>query len=341
MTTADMKDVSMTYSSALEIARVIDDKRLDFNGMRETLDRLVDSLSGEWEGAAQREFRAAYNKLKPKMKLISETMESYSAEIRATVAAEEEQEQASASGFRGISSWFMPAGIGPDNQKSGNEGGTCKPKAPSNKKSGKTSPKQSKENAPSENDDENASEQAGGTVSPPEPVPAKTNAVEVDTPLQAQKTPDHCAFASGSMLLNAAGIAATEDDIIAITGGDNNLFYVNEAMNQLSGGRFKEIECPYEEGAFRQNIEDSLRKGVPVQVNVKLPTTEPFGYPSDGHYVVVTGMYEDPDGVTRVTINDPYSPEYYYNGTVQGQTLDIPLSTLSGVRGHPYLIVGA
>ena len=91
MTTADIKDVSMTYSSALEIAKAIDDKRLDFNGMRDTLDHVVDSLSEEWEGAARREFLTAYNKLKPKLKTISETMERYSAEIKTTVAAEEEQ----------------------------------------------------------------------------------------------------------------------------------------------------------------------------------------------------------------------------------------------------------
>lgn len=342
MTTADIKDISMTYSSALEIARAIDDKRLDFNGMRDTLDRLVDSLSSEWEGTAQREFLTAYNKLKPKLKTISETMERYSTEIRATVAAEEEQEQASASGFHGISSWFMPSGIGPESKSSAKEGGTCKPKAPSSKKSGKSnSTKQSKDQVPVEKDSENNSEQAGDTGSPPESVPDRANVLEVNTPLLAQKTHYNCAFASGSMLLNAAGISATEDDIIRITGGDNNLYEVNKAMNQLSGGRFSEIYCPKEEGAFRTEIENSLKKGVPVQVNVFLPTSEPFGYTSDGHYVVVTGMYEDSEGVTRVTINDPYSPEYFRNGTVQGQTLDIPLSTLSSVRGHEYLIVGA
>lgn len=102
MTTADIKDVSMTYSSALEIARAIDDKRLDFNGMRDTLDRLVNSLSSEWEGAAQREFLTAYNKLKPKLKTISETMEQYSSEIRKAVSAQQEQELSSAKAFSPI-----------------------------------------------------------------------------------------------------------------------------------------------------------------------------------------------------------------------------------------------
>ena len=110
MITADIKDVSMTYSSALEIAKAIDNKRLDFNGMRGTLENLVDSLSGQWEGTTQREFLTAYNKLKPKLKLISETMERYSKEIRAVVAAEEDQDKTSSTEFKGIDYWFRPIG---------------------------------------------------------------------------------------------------------------------------------------------------------------------------------------------------------------------------------------
>lgn len=107
MTTAIIQDVTMTYGSALNIANAIEDKRLDFNGMRGTLENLVDSLSGQWEGTAQREFLTAYNKLKPKLQLINETMERYSNEIKKTVAEEQEQDQASSSGLRGIESWFM------------------------------------------------------------------------------------------------------------------------------------------------------------------------------------------------------------------------------------------
>lgn len=108
MATANIPDVSMSYSSALDIAKAIDDKRLDFNGMRCTLDNLVDTLNGQWEGTAQREFLTAYNKLKPKLKVISETMERYSKEIRAVVATEEDQDRASSTKFKGIDYWFRP-----------------------------------------------------------------------------------------------------------------------------------------------------------------------------------------------------------------------------------------
>lgn len=109
MATANLPDVSMTYSSALDIAKAIDDKRLDFNGMRGTLDNLVDTLNGQWEGAAQREFLTAYDKLKPKLKLISETMERYSKEIRTVVNEQQETEKESSTKFKGIDAWFGAA----------------------------------------------------------------------------------------------------------------------------------------------------------------------------------------------------------------------------------------
>lgn len=313
MITADIKDVSMTYSSALEIAKAIDNKRLDFNGMRGTLENLVDSLSGQWEGTTQREFLTAYNKLKLKLKLISETMERYSKEIRAVVAAEEDQDKTSSTEFKGIDYWFRP--IGNSSEPAKND------KQSKSKKSKKTQEKAKTEETPQ-------------TVVDPK-------AVSVKTPLNAQQTHYNCAFASGSMLLNAVGIAATEDDIIRQTGGDTNLYEVNKAMNALSGGKFNEIYCEKGEAALQEAIENSLRKGVPVQVNVSLPTSVPFGYPSAGHYVVVTGQYTGADGRIMVTINDPYSPEYFQHGIVKGQTLEMSLSSLSNVRGHEWLIVGA
>ena len=113
MTTADIKqDVAMTYSSALDIAKVIDDKRLDFNGMCDTLDNLIDDLNGQWQGTAQYEFMTAYGKLKPKLKLISSVMEQYSKEIRAVVSAQQEQDTTSAKQIGRIKDWFLPAAGG-------------------------------------------------------------------------------------------------------------------------------------------------------------------------------------------------------------------------------------
>lgn len=99
MATVDNQDFSMQYDSALGIAKAIDDKRLDFNGMCETLKSLVDSLDGQWEGKAQYEFQTAYKKLKSKLSVISKTMEAYSKEIRTTVQSEQETEEESSSGF--------------------------------------------------------------------------------------------------------------------------------------------------------------------------------------------------------------------------------------------------
>lgn len=98
MATVDNQDFSMQYDSALGIAKAIDDKRLDFNGMCETLENLVDSLDGQWEGKAQYEFQTAYKNLKSKLSLISKTMEAYSTEIRTAVQSEQDTEEES-SGF--------------------------------------------------------------------------------------------------------------------------------------------------------------------------------------------------------------------------------------------------
>ena len=111
MATANIKDVSMTYSSVLDIARAIDNKRLDFNGMCGTLKNLVDNLSNQWEGTAKREFLTAYNKIEPKLKLISETMEQYSKEIRKAVSEEQQQDALTAGTFDRFMCDYLP-GLG-------------------------------------------------------------------------------------------------------------------------------------------------------------------------------------------------------------------------------------
>lgn len=167
-----------------------------------------------------------------------------------------------------------------------------------------------------------------------------TDVHSVETPLNGQHTNYTCAFASGSMLLNAIGVSASEEDISRITGGDNNLYQVNKAMNQLSGGKFEEIHCNRNINSLYDQITTSLDKGTPVQINVRMSNNEPFGYPSDGHYVVVTGVYTDENGNRMVQINDPFSPQYYSQGIKEGQQIEMPLSSLFDAWGHQWLIVG-
>lgn len=93
---ANNNDVSITYDAVLEIAQRIDDSRIGFSDMQEQLDRLVDGLSGKWKGAAQKEFSAAYEKLRPKLKVINSTLEKYSQLIRAYVQRQQEQDAESA-----------------------------------------------------------------------------------------------------------------------------------------------------------------------------------------------------------------------------------------------------
>jgi len=283
MTTADMKDVSMTYSSALDIARAIDDKRFDFNGMRDTLDSLVEGLSGEWEGTAQREFLTAYKKLKPKLKLISETMERYSTEIRATVAAEEEQEQASASGFHGISSWFMPSGIGPDNQKSGKEGGTCKPKVPVKKQSGKEKGAKQSEEKEKEN---------GSEVTPSVTQPELTTSTQLHANMggYSVKQGDYSYFTQPYGYNAGCCAVAYAAGISIVTGQpcDPTQFWYDGYTHYDAGHRTEWQSYDSE------RIYNELKNGHPFQL-AYIYSTSPLEQTDADHFVLVTGVREGAD----------------------------------------------
>ena len=76
-----MADVSMTFHSLEDLSREIGNIQADFDNMRTGFDSLVQSLDGLWQGAAQKEFAVAYDKLKPKLATVSEVLSKYSEEI--------------------------------------------------------------------------------------------------------------------------------------------------------------------------------------------------------------------------------------------------------------------
>lgn len=77
-------DISMTYSSMEALAKEISNIQVDFDNMRTGFDSVVQSLEGQWQGAAQKEFTTAYSKLKPKLTTVSEVLSRYSTEITST-----------------------------------------------------------------------------------------------------------------------------------------------------------------------------------------------------------------------------------------------------------------
>lgn len=86
----------MNYSSMNDLARQVSALQQNFDTMRSELNSLVESLDGEWQGKAQKEFAAAYGKLKPKLETISEVLQQFSTEVLNATIQESELEQQSA-----------------------------------------------------------------------------------------------------------------------------------------------------------------------------------------------------------------------------------------------------
>lgn len=98
MTTADI-DVGMDYGAMGKLASQVETAQTDFTEMCKNFDSLVSSLDGQWQGKAQKEFSSAYEKLRPKLKTISTTLESYAKSIRDTAANEAALESESAKNY--------------------------------------------------------------------------------------------------------------------------------------------------------------------------------------------------------------------------------------------------
>lgn len=83
-------DVSMNYSEMSKLSYSVQRKQQEFEKMLNELDSLVEELNGEWTGCAAQEFSIAYDKLKPKLKTVSEVLSKYSEEIANVMSCQEE-----------------------------------------------------------------------------------------------------------------------------------------------------------------------------------------------------------------------------------------------------------
>ena len=71
-------DFSMDYSSMESLASDVVNMQTDFEKMCKSLESLVESLEGQWQGSAQKEFAIAYSKLKPQLGSISDVLKHFS-----------------------------------------------------------------------------------------------------------------------------------------------------------------------------------------------------------------------------------------------------------------------
>lgn len=165
-------------------------------------------------------------------------------------------------------------------------------------------------------------------------------------PLVSQSTSYTCSDSSAAMCLQYLGKNVTEMDFynkIDPTGYHTYVWKTAAVMNEYLGSSKYDY---YSGGSTNQSnyesyIISSLQKGYPVIMHICVTSSNKsvVGYTTDGHYVVVTGIYTDSKGVRRLLINDPWS------GKVNaGQTRDLEWDTcfklIQAGSANKYIIYG-
>jgi len=149
------------------------------------------------------------------------------------------------------------------------------------------------------------------------------NSVLINTPLIQQETPNTCSAACAVMVLASHGIAIDETDYVqahASTYYDPTYFddiiteYLNNAGSSLT------YVCSYVSAntstgytGFTNKVIASLNLNSPVISIVCLSTLpNEFNYTTGGHYVVITGAYQDANGKLQAIVNDPHDNNAHY-----------------------------
>lgn len=78
----------MKYDSVTGLAKEVNAIQKDFESMCSGLDALIQSLDGQWQGSAQKEFMTAYKRVKSKLKTVSITLERYTFSINSVPTSE-------------------------------------------------------------------------------------------------------------------------------------------------------------------------------------------------------------------------------------------------------------
>lgn len=162
-----------------------------------------------------------------------------------------------------------------------------------------------------------------------------SNAKVDNVKLIAQETNVWCSAACEQMVLNKFGINSKQSDLINKTrSGPSPDAVVNRALNPNGlNYQYYNIGNPrlYD---YYKTLQSSLLKGNPVIVNIALPNANNrFGYSAkDGHYIVVTSVYQDAGGQYWAHVNDPYSKIYANQGIKSAQSFEIPLNDLLTVN---------
>lgn len=173
------------------------------------------------------------------------------------------------------------------------------------------------------------------------------NNVETTTPLIGQEQWFTCGAASGRMVLASLGIEVSEKDFATRAGtyvdGSTVVYKLQNALNYYIGSntyKYKYTASLSSED-YLNNIKASLSNGFPIVVNVGIPSNNKgvFNYSADGHYVVITGIKEAPNGSVTLRINDPYSNK----GANNPQKIEMAFEDFKyyNTQGNGYSIFGS
>ena len=154
-----------------------------------------------------------------------------------------------------------------------------------------------------------------------------------DVPLYKQQDYNTCSAACVKMLLEYYGIIIQESDYTDAYNDVEDLFSFHPNMTDYINSKLEEDGHPiyYEsldyvyEVDFEELVIHNIVMGNPMIVLIKIPYDyyNLFGYSSNGHYVVITGVFYDTSASEyKVVINDPSDVNNSYKEMV------IPLSTL-------------
>lgn len=179
---------------------------------------------------------------------------------------------------------------------------------------------------------------------PAETVTAKgEDSIVLDVALHVQETTTTCGVASAKMVLDylniktASGKKITETELWNYANSNGHGTYVYRIAQTLTqyGASYDYVSMSSASAENYWNvIKSSLEKNRPVILPIK-PTKNSYWSYNTGHYIVVTGMYVDSNGVKQVIINDCH---FRYSA----EDKVVPLTELVRVsKNHSgYLIVG-
>lgn len=161
---------------------------------------------------------------------------------------------------------------------------------------------------------------------------------EVMVTLHIQQTTSSCGSACGIMILDSLGFDISEstflqwnkntygDDYTFVYAITNTINHFLDEFNSSVNYRYVQTKS-YTDDQQQFLVAENLSNGYPVEVCVKISDKTYFDYTTDGHYVVIGGLFYATTSSQEMTTI--YDPHYAY-----GDVIDVPLSAIFEYSGQ-------